>query len=79
VRKKYTLDSTLGELRAEPAGAELVNQVLMGMGYGSAGRDAPLGMDMESLMHSLKLRVIENGGMLPKTKLEAFLEALNGG
>jgi beta-glucosidase len=77
IRKKYTLDSTLGELRKEPAGAEFVNKVLMGMGYGSDGRDAPLGMDMEALLHSLKLRVIENGGMLPKAKLEEFLETLN--
>ncbi|RRJ64601.1 glycosyl hydrolase [Paenibacillus oralis] len=77
VRKKFTLDSTLGDIRAEPAGAGLVNKILMGMGFGSSRTDAPLGMDMDALLNSLKLRIVESHGAIPKEQLEELLAALN--
>ncbi|MEH7098406.1 glycoside hydrolase family 3 C-terminal domain-containing protein [Neobacillus vireti] len=78
LKKKYTLDSTLGDIREEPAGAKLVSQLLTGMGFGGDS-DAPFGMDMDSLLHSLKLRIVEAHGGFPKEKLEELLEILNAG
>jgi len=77
VRKKYTLDSTLGDIRVEPAGAELVSKILIGMGFGDSRTDAPFGMDMDALLHSLKLRIVESQGAIPKEKLDELLVALN--
>ncbi|QJD85019.1 glycoside hydrolase family 3 C-terminal domain-containing protein [Cohnella herbarum] len=77
VRKKFTLDSTLGDIRTETAGAELVSKILMGMGFGSTRTDAPFGMDMDALLHSLKLRIVESQGVIPKENLEELLVALN--
>lgn len=79
VNKKYTLDSTLGDIKAEPAGAQLVSHIIAGMGFGGSDSDAPFGMDMDSLLHSLKLRIVEAHGGIPKEKLEELLETLNAG
>jgi beta-glucosidase len=79
LKKKYTLDSTLGDIREEPAGAHLVSQLITGMGFGESGSDAPFGMDMDSLLHSIKLRIVEAHGGFPKDKLEELLETLNAG
>lgn len=77
LRKKYTLDSTLGDIKSEPAAASFVSSLLTGMGFGSSGSEGPFGMDMESLLNSIKLRIIENQRAMPQEQLEQFLAYLN--
>ncbi|AIQ31500.1 glycosyl hydrolase family 3 [Paenibacillus sp. FSL P4-0081] len=77
INKKYTLDSTLGDIGAELAGKQLVSKIIEGMGFGGSDSDAPFGMDLESLLHSLKLRIVEAHGGFPREKLEELLETLN--
>lgn len=77
LRKKYTLDSTLGDIKSEAAAASFVSSLLTGMGFGSSGSEGPFGMDMESLLNSIKLRIIENQRAMPQEQLEQFLAYLN--
>ncbi len=77
VNKKYTMDSTLGDIRNEPAGAQLVSMLVKGMGYGDDSSAAPFGMNIDSLLHSLKLRIVESQGSVSKEKLDELLKALN--
>ncbi|MEK3834117.1 MULTISPECIES: glycoside hydrolase family 3 C-terminal domain-containing protein [unclassified Paenibacillus] len=79
LRKKYTLDSTLGDIKSEPAAASFISSLLTGMGFGSSGSEGPFGMDMESLLNSIKLRIIENQRAMPQEQLEQFLAYLNEG
>ncbi|PQP81003.1 glycosyl hydrolase [Paenibacillus sp. PCH8] len=79
LRKKYTLDSTLGDIKSEPAAASFISSLLTGMGFGDSGSEGPFGMDMESLLNSIKLRIIENQRAMPQEQLEQFLAYLNEG
>lgn len=77
LRKRYTLDSTLGDIKHELAAAPFISSLMAGMGFGDSGAEGPFGMDIESLLNSIKLRVIETQRAMPQDQLEEFLKSLN--
>jgi beta-glucosidase len=81
VKKCYTLDSTIADIKDEPAAAQLVQMV---SGNVSGGQE--LGLDLDALFSSIKIRSLvamsqqQNGGKnaLTLVQLRGLLAAMNG-
>lgn len=78
-RPPLTLDSTLGEVLADPVAGPIVMQRMGGFGADSAGADNGLGVDMARMMASIPLsRVVTfSGGQVSRSDLEALLAQVN--
>lgn len=74
--KKYTIDSTIADIRYEPAAAKLVAMLTNKIGGGGA---ADLGMDMNAFLSSVKVQslVAMSRGMITMDELENLLDEMN--
>jgi beta-glucosidase len=86
IKKRFTRNSTLGDLLEDPVGAAVVGEMMKGF-FGSAGAPADaaassdaLGMNMVEMMKSMVLRsmVAFAGEAFNEAKLEGLLKQLNG-
>ncbi|MDR2446086.1 MAG: glycoside hydrolase family 3 C-terminal domain-containing protein [Treponema sp.] len=81
VKKRYTLDSTIADIRDEPAAAQLVQTL-----SGSLGAGQELGLDLDALFSSIKIRSLvamsqfKSGGKGAVTieQLNGLIAAMNG-
>jgi beta-glucosidase len=81
-RPPLTLDSTMGEVLADPIAGPIVMQRmgdLGGLGSGTAGTDNGLGVDMARMMASIPLdRIVTfSGGQVSRADLEELLAQAN--
>ncbi|MDR1531709.1 MAG: glycoside hydrolase family 3 C-terminal domain-containing protein, partial [Clostridiales bacterium] len=74
VKKRYTLDSTLYDIKDEPAAAALLQMMAGGTNGGTA-----LGMDMDAVLSSVKIRSLVPMSLMQSGGKEGIgLEQLNG-
>ncbi|WP_044482199.1 glycoside hydrolase family 3 C-terminal domain-containing protein [Paenibacillus antibioticophila] len=77
LKKKYTLDSTLGDIKTHPIAVPFISNLLAGMGLDDSSNGGPFGMDKDSLLNSIKLRNFESQRTMPKDMLNELLKGLN--
>lgn len=78
LKKKFTRNSTLGDLLSDPAGAVVGREILKGM-VGEADSSEGLGVEMATMMKDFVLRSIVafSGGQFSEEKMNGLLEQLN--
>jgi beta-glucosidase len=78
LRKKFTRNSTLGDLLNDPVGAEIGKELLKGM-LGGADSSEGLGVEMAAMMKDFVLRsmVAFSGGQFSEENMNGMLEQLN--
>lgn len=79
VKKKFTRNSTLGDIMCDPAGAKAGKEFLKGMFGDEADSSEGLGVDMATMMKDFVLRsmVAFSGEGFTEEKMEALIEELN--
>jgi beta-glucosidase len=81
VKKNYTLDSTIADIRDEPAAAQLVQML-----SGNVGGGQELGLDLDTLFSSIKIRSLvamsqaQSGGKggITLDQLHGLIAVMNG-
>lgn len=79
IKKKFTRNSTLGDIMVDPEGAKLAESIVKEMFGNSSGDTEALGTDMAAMMKDFVLRsmVAFSGGKFSEEKMEALLNKLN--
>lgn len=82
VKKTYTLNSTIGDILADPKGRQILGQMMesmMGGGLAEAGGDAMSSEAMMAMMNYLPLRgaMMLGGDLVKPEMLQGLVDALN--
>jgi beta-glucosidase len=78
VQKCYTLDSTIADIKDEPAAAQLVQMLSESLGAGQE-----IGLDLDALFNSIKIRSlvamsqVQGGGDITMEQLNGLIAAMN--
>jgi beta-glucosidase len=79
IKKKFTRNSTLGDIMLEPKGAEFAKSIIKEMFGGQSDNTDTLGIDMATMMKDFVLRsmVTFSGGKFSEEIMEELLNKLN--
>lgn len=79
IKKKYTRNSTIGDLMSHPEGEKFVKELIKEMFGGQTDSSDSLGTDMAVMMKDFVLRSIVSysGGKFTEEKMNVLLEELN--